>query len=78
VNLTDLSLGGNRLQALPGTITLLTSLERLDLQENNLKILPADIAKLTKLQWLMLIKNPVTADEKERLKRALPRCHIAF
>jgi hypothetical protein len=53
-------------------------LERVDLQYNKIKNLPQDIEKLQGLRWLNLLRNPIGADEKARIKAALPDCHVIF
>jgi len=59
-------------------VTRLGALERLDLQENGLRSLPSGIGKLTALRRLNLVRNPISAEEKTRLKKALPECQILF
>ena len=76
--LTDLRLDHNRISTMPPCVMKLASLRRLDLDGNKLTALPADLGGLSNLQWLRLNGNRIPAAEKDRLRKALPNCHIVF
>ena len=56
----------------------MTALQRLDLERHRLTQLPVDIGNLVNLKSLRLDGNPLSEEEKARLREALPDCHIIF
>ncbi|MEM6253747.1 MAG: COR domain-containing protein, partial [Cyanobacteria bacterium P01_D01_bin.156] len=60
INLGDDSSGGNKLVALPSSISQLTNLESLTIQKNWLKSLPEELKSLRNLNSLDLQGNPIS------------------
>ncbi|TMW62297.1 hypothetical protein Poli38472_009790 [Pythium oligandrum] len=58
-NLTKLSLKGNKLSAIPQTITSLSQLKELDLSENQLSEIPQHINQLSELVDLSVDRNSI-------------------
>ena len=77
-NLKRLYLPGNQLTTLPDSIGNLTNLKELDLRYNQLTSLPDNIGNLTNLEELDLSKNPISDEEKVRIKKLLPNTDIYF
>jgi len=75
-NLKWLNLMWNGLEELPDSIKYLKNLEYLGLVGNKLITLPKSIDKLTNLKKLNLQVNPISASEKERIKKLLPNTII--
>ncbi len=78
IELNKIYLSSNEISKLPESIGKLTKLEYLSLSDNMLRELPNNIGNLTKLKTLYLIGNPISNQEKERIKKALPNCQIFF
>ena len=77
-NLEELNLNYNNLTSLPYSIGNLKNLERLYLHDNKLTSLPESIANLKNLRYLDLEYNPISDEEKERIKKLLPNTKIYF
>jgi Leucine-rich repeat (LRR) protein len=77
-NLVSLDLHDNQLESLPDSIGKLTNLKRLWLRYNKLTSLPDSIENLTNLKELNLGKNPISDEEKERIKKLLPNTYISY
>jgi len=76
--LKALYLGGNKLETLPESIGNLTNLEKLSLRMNKLESLPESIGNLTNLEGLWLYSNPISDEEKVRIKKLLPNTEVYF
>ena len=63
---------------LSDSITNLSRLRNLDLAHTRITALPENIAQMTSLRTLLLVRCPVSAAEKTRIRQALPKCHVAF
>nr|WP_230458327.1 hypothetical protein [Leptospira weilii] len=48
------------------------------MSNNQLTTLPKEIGQLQNLQTLDLIGNLIASKEKEKLRKALPKCKIIF
>jgi Leucine-rich repeat (LRR) protein len=59
-------------------LSQLPTLEKLFLVGNRLEALPDSIGKLIGLKVLFLNENPLSAEERERIKKLLPHCEIKF
>ncbi len=59
-------------------IGLFTGLHLLYLNKNQLRSLPKEIGNLTNLEWLDLDNNPISENEKNRIKTLLPNTNISF
>ena len=77
-NLKSLDLRGNQLTTLPESIGNLKNLKSLDLRGNQLTTLPQSIGNLTNLEKLYLFNNPISDEEKVRIKKLLPNTKIIF
>jgi len=77
-NLTYLGLYSNKLASLPDSIGNLKNLGRLGLSFNQLTTLPESIGKLKNLYRLYLQANPISDEEKVRIKKLLPNTKISF
>ncbi len=75
--LQKLVLGDNELTDFKD-IGKLKSLQYLDLNNNKIETFPDDIKNLIYLKNLNLIGNPISEEEKKRLKKLLPNCDISF
>lgn len=78
VKLKKLDLGSNDIKILPVQIGNLKELQVLNLRFNNFKKLPIELQKLKKLKKLDLWGNSFSNEEKEKIKKLLPNCHITF
>lgn len=56
----------------------ITHLQRLSLFGCGIKKLPADIGRLQDLKFIGLTGNPLTKNDIETLRKALPNCEIIF
>ena len=72
----SLDLSFNRIQDI-SPLSALTSLETLDLRSNQISSL-RPLLQMTQLKKLDLRGNPLTEDQVEELRRALPDCEILF
>jgi Leucine-rich repeat (LRR) protein len=70
-NLTVLDLAGNQISDLT-PLAKLINLTILDLDDNQISD-PKPLEGLTNLTWLGLYRNPVTRQQVDALKRALPK-----
>ncbi|UOG51018.1 leucine-rich repeat domain-containing protein [Leptospira noguchii] len=77
-NLRELNLSYNQFTTLPNETGQLKNLQFLDLSDNQLKTLPNEIGQLKNLQSLYLINNQLSSEEKERIRKLLPKCKIYF
>lgn len=59
-------------------LSQLPALDKLSLVGNRLETLPDSIGKLIGLKVLFLNENPLSAEERERIKKLLPHCEIKF
>ena len=75
-DLETLGLGRNQITDL-APLAKLIKLKTLWLPDNKISDL-TPLAKLTKLKMLYLGGNPIPADQKEMLRKALPNCRIEF
>ena len=75
-DLKTLGLGRNQVTDLT-PLAKLIKLKTLWLPNNKITDL-TPLAKLTKLKMLYLGGNPILADQKEMLRKALPNCRIEF
>jgi len=76
-NLQCLRLNNNQITAIPESIGQLQNLQFLHLYNNLITAIPESIGQLKSLQFLDLHNNPIAnPDEKQRLNRLLPNCHI--
>jgi Leucine-rich repeat (LRR) protein len=74
--LRELRIGNNRIS--DGTpLMYLDTLEFLDVSGNNLSSV-SPIKQLSSLKWLKLTGNPLTQEQIDELKTALPDCEIIF
>jgi Leucine-rich repeat (LRR) protein len=77
--LTYLNLDRNPLTALPDSLGRLSNLTWLRLNQNRLTALPTDLSGLAQnLKTLYLMGNPIPDSEKERIRKALPKCRVIF
>ena len=77
--LTYLNLDRNQLTELPEELGSMRSLIWLRLNHNRLTHLPRDLTGLThNLKTLYLLGNPIPAEEKQRIREALPKCKVFF
>ncbi|QCO35747.1 leucine-rich repeat domain-containing protein [Leptospira interrogans] len=77
-NLQWLDLDFNQLTTLPKEIGQLKNLLTLYLGYNQLTTLPKEIEQLKNLQTLDLNNNQLSIEEKERIRKLLPKCQIYF
>ena len=75
-DLTTLGLGLNQITDVT-PLAKLTKLKKLWLPDNKITDL-TPLAELTKLKMLYLGGNPIPADQKKMLRKALPNCRIEF
>jgi len=74
-----LNLDRNKLTALPPDLGKLSSLKWLRLNGNQLTALPSDVSGWTQnLKRLYLKGNPLPESEKDRIRKALPKCDVIF
>ena len=77
--LEDISLSDNPLTAIPDWMTGLPKLRQLDLDGcEKVTKMPADLSGWQKLQVLSLVRCKLPPDEKERVRKALPKVYVAF
>ena len=77
--LTELDLSDNGLKIVPNEISAMKKLLWLDLRNNRLKKLPESIAQLAdNLQELFLEGNPLSNEEKIRIRQWLPKTSVYF
>jgi hypothetical protein len=76
VQLKNLVLSENKIQALPESIGKLINLKTLYLFQNQLTLLPESLSNLTGLQWLGLTGNMISAKAIRELRKALPSTRI--
>ncbi|EQA79218.1 leucine rich repeat protein [Leptospira alstonii serovar Pingchang str. 80-412] len=74
----SLDLCEQKLTTLPKEIGILQNLQWLDLSENRLTNFPEAVEQLRNLRKLYLYSNPLLPKEKERIRKALPKCEIYF
>lgn len=77
-NLRILIMNFNKLKVLPKEIGELQNLLYLELGRNQLTHLPDEIKYLTNLQELHIENNELSEVEKEKIRKALPKCVIHF
>lgn len=77
-NLRYLAIAGGCLESIPRQIGLLRNLETLWLGQNNLHSLPKEIVHLKKLKYLNISNNPISEEQRNRIRRILPNCEIKF
>ena len=75
-NLTTLNLYENRIVDV-APLAKLTNLTTLNLRDNKIKDV-TPLKELPKLETLWLSGNPISADQKAMLRKALPNCRIEF
>lgn len=75
-SIKELDLSFNRIQDL-GPLAALSGLETLDLRSNQISSL-RPLQRLTQLKKLNLSGNPLTAEQIQELRQALPDCEIEF
>jgi hypothetical protein len=73
-----LDLSDNKLEVIPPEIMNLNRLEELKLDNNLLTSLPKQINKLSKLKILKLKGNNLSEEERNRIRKALPKTMIIF
>ncbi|KAA1264534.1 leucine-rich repeat domain-containing protein (plasmid) [Leptospira interrogans] len=73
-----LNLSEQKLKALPKKIGQLKNLQELNLDANQLTTIPKEIGQLQNLQTLYLRNNQFSIEEKERIRKLLPKCQIYF
>ncbi|ENO70449.1 leucine rich repeat protein [Leptospira interrogans serovar Valbuzzi str. Valbuzzi] len=73
-----MNLWNNQLTTLPKEIWQLKNLQVLNLVDNQLTALPQEIGQLQNLQELNLRNNQFSIEEKERIRKLLPKCQIYF
>lgn len=71
-----LFVGSNQLGAIPREIGELESLRRFEGMRNDLKTLPQEMINLRNLKRLNVAFNPITVEDIDFLKNALPDCDI--
>lgn len=77
--LAYLNLDRNRITALPDSLGRLSNLTWLRLNQNRLTALPEDLSGLAQnLKILYLMGNPIPDAEKQRIRKALPKCNVIF
>jgi Leucine-rich repeat (LRR) protein len=74
--LTELDANFNILDSLPIGILKLRNLNKLDLSYNKLTTLPPQIRNLVKLTSLILEHNNFSLNERQKINKWLPKCHI--
>ncbi|MEI8352127.1 MAG: glycosyltransferase family 39 protein [bacterium] len=78
-NLVYLNVDRNALARLPDTIGNLRSLKWLRLNGNQLTGLPGTLSGLAQnLETLYLMGNPIPVAERDRIRKALPKCKVVF
>jgi Leucine-rich repeat (LRR) protein len=78
-NLAYLNLDRNQITALPDSLGRLSNLTWLRLNQNRLTALPVDLSGLAQnLKTLYLMGNPIPDAEKQRIRKALPKCTVIF
>ncbi|MGE8712175.1 leucine-rich repeat domain-containing protein, partial [Leptospira interrogans] len=68
----------NQLTILPNEIGQLKNLQVLELNNNQLTTLSKEIGQLKNLKRLELDNNQLSSEEKERIRKLLPKCQIYF
>jgi Leucine-rich repeat (LRR) protein len=76
--LKELLIFGNEIDSIPGCITSLTNLEKLEIWSNPIKYVSPEIQKLTKLKSMRLEKDNLTEEQMEEIRKWLPNTEINF
>ncbi len=66
------------LSKLPDAMGYMENLEYLDLSYNKIEQIPASFKKMKKLKILLLMGNPITKEEQEKIKKMFPACEVFF
>lgn len=66
------------MQGLPDAFDKLTNLEMLIISNNQITSLPDSLLKLKNLKVLAMLQNPLSKEEIERVKNALPGTDIRY
>jgi DNA-binding transcriptional ArsR family regulator len=72
INCEQIILSDNKLENIPPDIEKLKNLMKLSLERNKLTTLPEEISKLKKLELLCIYDNPISEEEKVRIKKLIP------
>ncbi len=77
--LEDVSLRDNPLSEIPEWLTALPKLRQLDLDGcEKITKMPSDLSGWQTLQVLSLVRCKIPPEERERIRKALPKVHVAF
>jgi Leucine-rich repeat (LRR) protein len=71
-----LDASGNRMTNVPAEIGQLSNLKEIDFSNNSITEFPNELLNLTQLTKLDIRYNPVSSDQIEKLKKALPKTEI--
>lgn len=72
INCEEIVLTDNKLEYIPPNIEKLENLRMLSLGRNKLITLPKEIANLKKLQVLFIDGNPISEEERDKIKNLIP------
>lgn len=72
INCEEIVLTDNKLENIPPDIEKLENLRMLSLGRNKLTTLPKEIANLKKLQVLFIDGNPISEEERDKIKNLIP------
>ncbi|MFO7936660.1 MAG: leucine-rich repeat domain-containing protein [Kiritimatiellia bacterium] len=76
--LEDIDMSGNPVKVFPDWLTELPEIRQLNFDGCQISELPEDLSCMSGIEILSLGRCPVSSGEKERIREALPRAHIAF
>ena len=76
--LEDISLDGNPITSIPDWLTAMPNLRALTLNDTRVTKLPADLSAWKNLDMLSLGSCPVSKEEMQRIRAALPNVAIVF
>lgn len=76
--LEDISLDGNPISEVPDWLVSMPSLRAVSLNETRVTKLPADLSAWKDLDMLSLGSCPISAEEMQRIRKALPDVAIVF
>jgi Leucine-rich repeat (LRR) protein len=77
-SLEDISLDGNPITSIPDWLTAMPNLRALTLNDTRVTKLPADLSAWKNLDMLSLGSCPISKEEMQRIRKALPNVAIVF